>query len=139
MLDGGAAGVRGRLAARGRLLDALQARLGDTLRVVSSTELLAAWVALPGEALEALLDPGRLQVDCEETVVVLLHQWVEKNSATQPRRLHSFTRPLALGPAYQLNVLPKLQWFRLSASGVADLLLQLCAWADWTARLVQRS
>ena len=108
------------------VLQVLLARLGSTLETVRSPELQKLWLDLPIEALQLLLRPDSpIEVDCEETVLLLLHRWVEHapgDRRQHGKQLRSLLRPLDLGPAYLQHVLPKLGWLGLASQDVSDVM-----------------
>ena len=95
------------------MLEVLLARLGSTLlEVMGSPGLQKLWLALPITALQMLLSSSdsRMMIDCEESVLLLLHRWVTHaaDRAQHGKQLRKLFSPLDLGPAYVRHVLPKL-------------------------------
>lgn len=124
---------------------ALVQRLKGTLEVARDAELHELWLSLPAAAVEALLSPlpdvPGLRVDCEDTVLLLLHRWAERNALALPPpaaaaaggphlwRLRGLLRPLQPSPAYLLHVLPQLKWVGLTPAEAADLSFAVVALA----------
>ena len=107
------------------VLQVLLARLGSTLEIMRSPELQKLWLALPMGALQLLLSSNsRMAIDCEESVLLLLHRWVSHaaDRAQHGKQLRGLLSPLDLGPAYLQHVMPKLTWLGLAAQELPDLL-----------------
>ena len=107
------------------VLRLLLSRLGSTLEVMRSPELQKLWLALPIRAVQMLLSRDTPMVmDCEESVLLLLHRWVSHAAerAQHGKQLRSLLSPLDLCPAYLRHVLPKLGWLGLGSQESSDLL-----------------
>ena len=107
------------------VLQVLLARLGSTLEVMRSPELQKLWLGLPISALQMLLSSDtRMVIDCEESVLLLLHRWITHaaDRAQHGKQLRKLLSPLDLRPAYLQHVLSKLGWLGLVAKELSDLL-----------------
>ncbi|KXZ51804.1 hypothetical protein GPECTOR_11g246 [Gonium pectorale] len=95
---------------------------GDAPLVLNSPVLLSQLSELPAEALEALLESDDFGTDSEDTVLLLLAEWMavnhDRTDATARKRLCQQVRLLQLGRAYLGSVLPALAaaWSQSSAS-----------------------
>lgn len=120
-----------------RALTARLARPGGALLLARDPELNAAWCGLPLGAVELIVaasaagEQRLVEVDCEETVLLLLQRWAAANSpsAGQCRRLRRLLRPLRLCPGYLHDILPRLSWVGLTQAEAADLAFAAAALA----------
>ncbi|KXZ46086.1 hypothetical protein GPECTOR_47g362 [Gonium pectorale] len=99
----------------------LVAHFGDALAALNKPELRRQLLALPAEGLEALLESDDFGTDVEDSVLLLLATWVQRNGDTAGveaiERLCRLVRLLQLSPDFAAVMLPALACARLAAQG----------------------
>ncbi|KXZ55851.1 hypothetical protein GPECTOR_2g1402 [Gonium pectorale] len=100
----------------------------DVPSVLSDPELKGQVLKLPVAAMEAMLSSGQLCTDSEDSVLLLLAEWLQANPQTTPEdreRLCKQVRLCQLSDSYLMHILPLLDWFPLSAANWRHLVQYL--------------
>ncbi|KXZ43952.1 hypothetical protein GPECTOR_77g6 [Gonium pectorale] len=110
----------------------LVSHFGDAITALNTPELRQQLLALPAEGLEVLLESDDFGTDVEDTILLLLATWVQRNGgragAVTVERLCRLVRLAQLSPGFAEVILPALpyaRWFPVKPAEAINL-LSLC-------------